>query len=262
MGTSNIIREKIIKDYDRLGAEDTFKFSCHPGISCFNKCCSDVNIFLTPYDIVRLKNRLGIKSGEFLDKYTILPLEEHLKYPVVMLRMSEETLSCPFVGPQGCTVYEDRPWACRMYPVGVASPDEKTAKTEDKFYFLLQEEVCKGFEEGNEWSIAQWLEDQKTAEYDEIGELFKELTLHPHFIKGRPTEPVKLEMFFMTCYNIDKFRSFVFESSFLKRFKLEPEVIEKIAKDDTELLKIGFKWLRFSIFGEKSLEISPEYINI
>ena len=42
-----------------LSEGDTFKFSCHKGIKCFTACCSDTNIILGPYDIHRLKKRLG-----------------------------------------------------------------------------------------------------------------------------------------------------------------------------------------------------------
>lgn len=47
------------------------QFQCRKGISCWNKCCSNIDITLTPYDILRLKNRLEIGSGEFLQKYTV-----------------------------------------------------------------------------------------------------------------------------------------------------------------------------------------------
>ena len=66
------LKNKILQDYPRMTLDDTFKFACHDKISCFNQCCRDVNIFLTPYDIIRLKNRLGMTSEEVLKKYTIL----------------------------------------------------------------------------------------------------------------------------------------------------------------------------------------------
>ena len=42
------------------------QFRCRKGISCWNACCSNIDISLTPYDILRLKQQLGITSGEFL----------------------------------------------------------------------------------------------------------------------------------------------------------------------------------------------------
>jgi len=254
-------KESIINDYPRMGRHDKFQFGCHPGVLCFNKCCNDVNIFLTPYDVIRLKNRLGITSGQFIEKYTILPIEENLKHPVVMLQMNEKTLNCPFVDENGCTVYEDRPWSCRMFPVGVASPKEIQDKeaSDEEFYFLLREDVCHGFEEKGEWTVDQWIKDQKAEEFNEMGELFKEISLHDFFTKGKGIQPVKLEMFFMVCYDIDKFKSFVFDSTFLKRFEIKKERVERMREDDAELLKFGFDWLRFALFGEKTLKLSDRY---
>ena len=36
------------------------QFQCRKGIACWNACCSNIDISLTPYDILRLKQRLGI----------------------------------------------------------------------------------------------------------------------------------------------------------------------------------------------------------
>ena len=77
-------KEEILKDYPRMTEESSFSFSCHPGVPCFNHCCHDVNIFLTPYDIVRLKNNLGLTSEQFLARYTISPFDKNLKYPVIL----------------------------------------------------------------------------------------------------------------------------------------------------------------------------------
>ena len=57
-------------------------------------------------------------------------------------------------------------------------------------------------------------------------------------------------MFFLASYNIDKFRQFVFESSFLDRYVIDEETIEKIKKDEIELLKFGMKWLKGIFFKE------------
>jgi Fe-S-cluster containining protein len=256
MNEINNLKKAILEEYPRLTEDDTFRFACHPGVPCFNECCSDVNIFLTPYDILRMKNRLGISSMEFLDQYTLTPLDPNLKYPILMLRMQEdEKKRCHFVSPDGCTVYDDRPWACRYYPVGLASPKEGESQVEQEFYFLLHEDVCKGFEEGRDWRIKEWKVDQGVARYDEFGRLFKEITLHKYFQSGRALEPRLMELFHMACYNLDKFRLFITESTFLNRFALEPGQVEKITTDDEELLRFSFTWLKFALFGEKTVRI-------
>lgn len=54
-----------------LNPQDNFRFACHEGLDCFTRCCRDITIFLTPYDILRLKNGLGISSQKFLRNYTL-----------------------------------------------------------------------------------------------------------------------------------------------------------------------------------------------
>ncbi len=253
------LKEQILKEYPRLNRDSKFTFQCKPGVSCFNECCGDVNIFLTPYDIIRLKNNLGIPSDEFISKYTISPFDDKLNYPVLLLKMNEDDKkTCPFVTDKGCSVYPDRPWACRMYPLGLASPKENSQELNNEFYFLLQESFCKGFEEGKEFSVSDWMKDQGIDDYNEMGELFKELTLHRYFQENGKLEPQKMEMFFMVCYNVDWFRNFLFKTSFFNKFEVDEDTKNKIKEDDVELLKFGFNWLRFALFGEKTLKIRSD----
>lgn len=246
------LKRAILADFPRFKDTDQFQFSCGKHVSCFNQCCSDVNIALTPYDVIRMKNRLGISSGEFIDKYTLIPFHSKQQFPVVFLRMRDnEKKTCHFVTPDGCSIYSDRPWACRMYPIGVASPSETSH--DEKFYFLLEEEQCLGHESGPTWTIRSWMDDQGVPEYDLMGEEFKEITLHPFFLNGGQLDPSKMDMLMMVLYDIDKFRRFVFESTFLKRFRIKGA--KKARKDDIELLRLGFQWLKFCLFGEKTVEL-------
>lgn len=250
------LKEAVLREYPRLKKESEFQFNCHGKISCFNKCCTDVNIFLTPYDIVRLKNNLGITSQECLDKFTFVPIDESQNHPVVMLKMKDDSLkSCPFVGREGCTVYEDRPWSCRMFPLGVASPKDAASGEDGEFYFVIEEPVCRGYSEDKRWTVDEWMRAQEVDDYSEMGELFKAISLHDYFKGKKQLTPAKLEMFYTVCYNIDKFREFVFGSTFLKRFNVDEETLEEIKKDDEALLKFGFDWLKFSLFGEKTMQV-------
>ncbi len=254
------LKEKIIAGHERLGPDDAFRFSCHPGVSCFNKCCADVNIFLSPYDVLRLRKRLGMSSAEFLKKHTLLPVQKDMKTPVVLLRMNEdESRSCPFLTKEGCGVYADRPWPCRMYPLGLASSkDTPDGWQGERFYFLLQEEGCRGFSEAKEWTVKGWMEDQAVDEYDRWGEAYKELTLHRYFEEGNVLRPEKMEMFYTATYDLDKFREFVFGTTLLNRFEVDEDLIEELRYSDEALLQFGFLWLQFALFGEKTMKVKPE----
>ena len=253
------LREEILSDYPRLGPDDTFRFACHPGVSCFNRCCRDVNIFLSPYDVLRIRKRLGMSSGEFLGKHVLLPVQKDMRTPVVVLKMNEdEEKTCPFLSEDGCGIYTDRPWPCRMYPLGLAAQkDTADGWRGDRFYFLLEEKGCEGFEQPKEWTVRDWLDDQSVDEYDDWGEAFKELTLHPFFEEGGTLAPEKMQMMFTACYDLDKFREFVFQSTLLERFDVDEDFVENMRHDDEELLRFGFLWLRFSLFGEPTMKVRP-----
>jgi Fe-S-cluster containining protein len=118
--------EGILKDQARMTPDDQFTFHCGLNLDCFTECCRDVSIVLTPYDILRLKKALRLDSTEFLERHTLPLFGPQQKFPLTILRMDPETKKCLFVAEQGCKVYADRPWACRMYPLGVAKPKNPT----------------------------------------------------------------------------------------------------------------------------------------
>ena len=234
----------------RVGLKNRFKFKCHPGVPCFTQCCRGINIILTPYDVIRLKNRLGLTSEEFLAIYTEPHIMEKTDLPVVTLKlMDDDQQSCPFVREDGCIVYQDRPTTCRYYPLGVASLTHKEGADDEGFYFFVDEAHCRGFEEDQTLTVAEWRKDQGVDRHDEINAEWTDLVVRkrsfPQNIKL--TEQSK-QMFFLASYNIDKFRDFVFSSSFLKRYDIDEATLEKIKNDEIELLNFGMRWLKFILF--------------
>jgi hypothetical protein len=145
-----------------------------------------------------------------------------------------------------------------MYPLGLAAQkDTADGWRGERFYFLLEEEGCQGFEEAREWTVNAWLEDQGLDEYDDWGEAYKELTLHRYFEEGNTLSPEKMQMLFTACYNLDKFREFVFGSTLLDRFEVDEDFVEEIRHDEEALLRFAFLWLRFSLFGEQTMKVKP-----
>jgi hypothetical protein len=203
-----------------------------------------------------------MKSGDFLEKYALMPVQKDMRTPVVVLRMNDdEAKTCPFLTDSGCGIYSDRPWPCRMYPLGLAAQkDTPDGWRGDRFYFLLTEEVCKGFDEPQEWTVSQWFDDQGIDEYDQWGEGFKELTLHKYFETGGVLSPEKIHMLFTACYDLDKFREFVFESTLLQRFEVDEDFVEEMRYDDEGLLRFAFLWVQFSLFGERTVRAKADVI--
>lgn len=256
------MKEAILSERTRLTPESKFKFACHEKLSCFTDCCGDVNIFLTPYDVLRMRARLQISSTEFLEKYTISLQTDQQKAPLVVLKMNEnERKSCQFVSPEGCGIYEDRPWSCRLFPLGMASSKSENGAKGEEFCFLVEENEelgCKGLGEDREWTVAEWFRDQEIDTYEKNCEQYKELSLHEDLQGSEGLTPSKLGVFYLSCYDLDSFRRLIFESTFLHRFEVEDEVIEKLQNDDGALLDFGYKWLMFSLFGEYTIKIRGE----
>jgi len=260
MTENNTNPESIIRDYPRLNLDDSFSFRCYQSLDCFTSCCSDVSIVLTPYDILRMKNALKIDSTDFLEKYTLSPFTKEQKIPVVILKMDKEKKSCPFVSKEtGCSIYAHRPWACRMYPLGMAEPDNPNPE-DRRFYFLLKEDTCLGHGEDNSITVREWITDQGIEEYDAYGTLFKELMLHSFWNGEETLKPEQIDMYHMACYDLDRFRRFVFETRFLELFDIDEARIEAIRNNDLELSDFAMQWLKFSLFKEKTMKIKRSVI--
>jgi len=249
-----ITPEKILKDSARLGGEDCFTFRCGPELDCFTRCCRDVTIVLTPYDLLRLKRAKKMDSSELLDEHTLRIQMPGQKFPVIVLKMTDDTKQCPFVCEKGCGVYPDRPWACRMYPLGAAEP-KAPAGGEKGFHFVIHEDLCHGHGEGKQVTVREWLAGQQVEDYELFSASFKELTLHGFWDGTKDLTPQQTDMFYMACYDVDRFRRFVFETRFLQLFEVDEARVEAIRVDDLELLDFGVQWLRFALFGEKSMKV-------
>ena len=187
-----------MENFKQLKRDAKFCFSCKKEYSCFNQCCADTNIFLTPYDVLRMRKHLNISSEEFLNKYTIQTFTKEQKLPVVVLKLlDDDKKNCPFVKEEGCTIYEDRPWSCRMYPIGLASQKTRTEDPGNEFFFLQQDDFCEGHKSKQEWIIDSWMFNQGVGPYEQVSSYYREIVLHPYFEKGHDLTPQKMDMFHM-----------------------------------------------------------------
>jgi Fe-S-cluster containining protein len=169
-----------------------------------------------------------------------------------MLKMMEDQKkTCPFVGPDGCSIYQDRPWSCRMYPVFPVSAEEEE--------FLIEEKAsCLGFKEDKQTTTREWKKDQDIHTFDEMNQPYKEITRHDYFMNGNKLDQGKAKLLYRACYDIDAFRKFIFESRFFDIYDVEKDVIEKIKSNDEELLSFGYRWVKFSLFSEDTLKLKDK----
>lgn len=252
-----IEKSVIVPEY--LTGQSKIRFRCYPGIGCFTKCCSGIKIFLSPYDIYRLKKRLGMTYDEFLLTHTHQTVIDRSQLPVAIMRLKDdENRSCPFVTAEGCTVYEDRPLTCRYYPIGMGIMKHFDKNTGTNFFIKIKEDHCLGHNEDKEWTIDEWRADQGSDVYDAVNDDWMEIVLKAKTLGMVEFSQKSLDLFFMVSTNLDSFRKFVFESRFLEAYEIEPEVIEKLKQDELELLKFSLSWLRFTLYGEGDFKVREE----
>jgi len=102
------LKKRKPKDLDEQFAyahEQVFSnFDC---LSCAN-CCKTTSPMFFEKDIERLASYLKMKSSDFISQYLFLDTDG-----IYALKSSP----CPFLGADNyCSVYENRPKACREYP--------------------------------------------------------------------------------------------------------------------------------------------------
>jgi Fe-S-cluster containining protein len=204
-----------------------------------------------------MKNALKITSGDFLTSYTDI-LVGDAGLALVALRMrDDEKKSCPFVTSGGCKIYEDRPWSCRIYPLKPESTDI-TEKSGKEYYSVMVVPFCLGLAEDKVTTVERWKTGQGIPIYLEMEKPFKKITMNKDLSDKKIINKKIQEMYYMACYDLDRFKRFVFESKFLETFEVDTETVEKIKHDDVELYKFAMRWLEYGLLGQHVLKMKPD----
>ncbi len=250
-----------------LTEEHRIKFACHPGVSCFNACCKQADVMLAPYDVLRLKQHLKMTSDEFLKAYTV-PWEIDGDGIIGVKLKTNEDKHCLLMTEKGCSVYDDRPSACRYYPFGLMGVKHTEATTDEQNYFRIEEEHCKGHEERNflpettEITLGEYRKTQGVEEFDKynldwIRLMLKKKSAGPSV--GAPTTE-SLQVLFMATYDLDRFKRFIQSPNFQAVYDLDKTTFEDIQNDDIALLEFGYRFLRQVLFGEKTIDLKNDAV--
>ena len=239
--------QAFLEQFPALEPDQAFRFACHPGVECFNACCSKLTLSLTPYDVLRLRGELGLSFREFLSGYASLVHAPDTNLPAIRLEMLKDKAgSCPFLRSHGCSVYPNRPGACRTYPVGRAATVERGGFRER--YFLIQEPHCRGFAEQRIWTPCEWLADQGLPPYNASNDRYVNLMAGLRE-RGMRVPPRKSAMVVMALYGLDEFRAFLRQMNVLEKLGLPPEGIAAILANEEKTLDFGFDWMNIILFG-------------
>jgi hypothetical protein len=154
-------------------------------------------------------------------------------------------------------LYPDRPWACRIYPLQPESTT-LTEKAGKAYYSVMDVPFCRGLFSDRSLSLSDWMEEQGIPVYHEMEALFKKIVTNERLTKVKITNKKIQEMIFMACYDLDRFRRFVLESSFLERFEINPDEVEQIKTDDVALYRFALQWLEYGLLAQQVLKVKPD----
>ncbi|MFO7783678.1 MAG: YkgJ family cysteine cluster protein [Thermodesulfobacteriota bacterium] len=234
----------------KLGPGETFSFSCHSDLACFNACCRNKYLPLTPYDVLRLKQGLRLSSDEFIARHTLYWMDPETGFPLIRLRMGEPPDgACPFVSLEGCRVYHDRPTACRLYPLGRAVRRSENNPDSDPFFFLMETPGCLGRHEGRVWSVKAWEDNQGLNPYERMNDRMLDVVFHAGRRAGRTLSEEQVRKVIVACYNLDVFREVVFSTRFIDAVQLDEAARDRAAADDTALLGLGMAYLEKALYA-------------
>ena len=236
--------------FQPIDRQTGFRFACHPGVACFTDCCRQLDLALTPYDVLRLKSRLGVTSGDFFERYVIIEWDQRLIFPQCYLTMVDDgRASCVFVGQGGCTVYPDRPGACRAYPVGRGAAAGVAGNVREHLV-LVREPHCQGFAEKPEQNPAGYFADQGLDTYTPFNDAVLAVTQHERIMNGFRPSRAQLDQYLLALYNLDACRQEWADGRFSLRRPLSAAELQGVAGDDEQLLRLSICWLRQELFGE------------
>lgn len=232
----------------RLASGESFRFACHPRVPCFNACCRDLDLLLNPYDVLRLRRRLGMSSVELFRRYLDAGEEPDTGFPMVGLRMTEAPgRPCPFVRSAGCAVYADRPAACRIYPLGRGIAIDASGQAVEH-WCLVREPHCRGFEEASRWTAETWVRDQGVAEHAALDDRYLRLALRARR-DGRRLDETQQRQVGVAMYQLDRFADALREGDLLERAGVSCDERAAILADEVQRLRFALDWLARELFG-------------
>ena len=236
------------KNVSRIQKDELFTFSCHPEVNCFTDCCRQLELALTPYDVLRLKQETKLDSSTFLERYVIQEQEAEDAFPRFYLTMVDDgQASCVFVADTGCTVYPGRPGACRAYPMGRAAIRQEDNSMRE-FFVLLKESHCHGFQEESKQTAGKYSKGQGLEDYNSFNDKVAILLQHEKIRHGMQLTEEQTRYFVLALYDLDNFRTQLNKGKLPNQEKYATR--KSLCTDDEQLLLFGIEWLHGVLFSQ------------
>jgi Fe-S-cluster containining protein len=173
-----------------LEPSDPVQLAC--GIAgCSANCCSNgPHIILNPYEVALICRAAGMSYEDLLD---IVETDRVNGFPLVMLPRDP---ACPFWTETGCRIYEARPLACRLFPLG------RVFEQGDSSFVLPDRNRCAGLVPAPARTLADYLREQDTETQVSMADAWIEFVTDMELLHF-PDKPVTSIAFHMLVYSPD-----------------------------------------------------------
>jgi Fe-S-cluster containining protein len=171
--------------------------------------------------------------------------------PVMSLRFSPgEEKNCPFVTPDGCSVYEARPSSCRIYPLARALQRSRTDGSLSQHYAVLREPHCRGFEQAAEQTVRQWISSQELESYNQMNDAMMEIIAMKNQVRPGELSPEHQELTRMAFYDLDTLKEMV-SAGRLPNMNADHFIPLPDEKKDEAWLAWSLNWIALVLFDRR-----------
>ncbi len=177
-------------DVPPLSESDVLELSCGPGGCDANCCMNGPPIVLNPYEISQICAAGGLTYEDLLD---IVESDRADGFPLIMLPRDP---ACYFWTEKGCRLYEARPLACRLFPLG------RVFHNGHLHIVLPERNRCAGLVQASARTVADYLRDQDTRIHIEMNDKWIEFVSEMEGLRF-PDRPVTSIAFHMLVYRPD-----------------------------------------------------------
>ncbi|MHB8843561.1 MAG: YkgJ family cysteine cluster protein [Nitrospirota bacterium] len=158
---------------------------------CMSNCCANgPHIILNPYEIALICRAGGMSYEDLLD---IVETDRVNGFPLVMLPRDP---ACHFWTEQGCRIYNARPLACRLFPLGRVFEGDRS------FYVLPERNLCSGLVPGATRTLGEYLKEQDTETQVRMADAWIEFVTAMEQLH-LPDKPVTSVAFHLLVYSPD-----------------------------------------------------------
>lgn len=149
-----------ISDGKLYSLEDMVKADCNGCEGC-SMCCTGMgeSVILDPYDLHRLKCVTGRSFEDLLQDAIELHVVDGVILPNLVMKSGPEE-KCFFLDDNGrCSIHEDRPGICRLFPLG-------RYYEEEGFKYFLQTGECP--RQRTKIKVSKWLDLPNAKQYEQF----------------------------------------------------------------------------------------------